>query len=248
MLVASADAGWPLDSYRSRSHPHHRQLLPLVRAARRRRACARRRRLRDPRARASAAGARDAVRADGGRRRPTTRRSVRVLDAMHAEPYLVGGRDRDDTAVMEAAPDLVMKEGAEALNCVLARTRGIGVAVKIARRRVPGRRTGDDRGAPPARAPPSGRPPPPRSAWRPTLPGGDRPVRPRSSRSSPFRGNTRSLGRVPPHRPDPPRLVHNLPRRPRHRMTQTGSTNRAPRSCRCTPRRSTSRGPATPAG
>ena len=39
------------------------------------------------------------------------------MSAMRAEPYLVGGRGRDDTAVMQAAPDIVMKEGAEALDC-----------------------------------------------------------------------------------------------------------------------------------
>jgi L-asparaginase II len=32
ILVASARAGWPIDTYRSRSHPHHRRVLPLVRA------------------------------------------------------------------------------------------------------------------------------------------------------------------------------------------------------------------------
>ena len=175
MLVASADAGWPLDSYRSRSHPHHRQLLPLVR----RLAAA------EPVLGVDGCGipvhglplrghatlyARMAVTA------PDHPALVRVLDAMHAEPYLVGGRERDDTAVMEVAPDLVMKEGAEALNCVLARSDGIGVAVKI--------HDGGYRAAGPATIealhqlgllPPGAR----RrlgSAWRPTLPGGDRPA------------------------------------------------------------------------
>ena len=101
---------------------------------------------------------------------------ARVLNAMQAEPYLVGGRERDDTAVMEAAPDLVMKEGAEALDCVLVRSEGIGVAVKI--------HDGGYRAAGPATIetlhqlgllPPGAR----RrlgSAWRPTLRGGDRPA------------------------------------------------------------------------
>ena len=56
----------------------------------------------------------------------------RAIDGMRAEPYLVGGRDRDDTSIMQAAPDLAVKEGAEALNCAVSRTAGIGVAVKIA--------------------------------------------------------------------------------------------------------------------
>jgi L-asparaginase II len=175
ILVASAYAGWPLDSYRTRSHPHHRQLLPLVR----RLAAA------DPVIGVDGCGipvhgmplrahatmyARMAVTA------PDHPALERVLDAMQAEPYLVGGRDRDDTAVMEAAPDLVMKEGAEALDCVLARSEGIGVAVKIA--------DGGYRAAGPATIetlhqlgllPPGAR----RrlgSAWRPTLRGGDRPA------------------------------------------------------------------------
>jgi L-asparaginase II len=175
ILVASAFAGWPLDSYRTRSHPHHRQLLPLVR----RLAAA------DPVVGVDGCGipvhgmplrahatmyARMAVTA------PDHPALERVLDAMRAEPYLVGGRDRDDTAVMEAAPDLVMKEGAEALDCVLVRGEGVGIAVKI--------HDGGYRAAGPATIetlhqlgllPPGAR----RrlgSAWRPTLPGGDRPA------------------------------------------------------------------------
>jgi len=175
MLVASSFAGWPLDSYRTRSHPHHRQLLPLVR----RLAAA------DPVIGVDGCGipvhgmplrahatmyARMSVAADD---HPALRR---VLDAMQAEPYLVGGRERDDTAVIEASLDLVMKEGAEALDCVLVRNAGIGVAVKI--------HDGGYRAAGPATiealhqlglVPPGARRRL-RSAWRPTLPGGDRPA------------------------------------------------------------------------
>ena len=50
---------------------------------------------------------------------------------MLAEPYLVGGRDRDDTAVMQATGDVVAKEGAEALDCAAVLSSGLGVAVKI---------------------------------------------------------------------------------------------------------------------
>jgi L-asparaginase II len=175
ILVASASAGWPLDSYRTRSHPYHRQLLPLIR----RLAAA------DPVIGVDGCGipvhamalrahatmyARMAVAADD---HPSI---LRVLDAMQAEPYMVGGRERDDTAVMEAAPDLVMKEGAEALDCVLVRSEGIGIAVKI--------HDGGYRAAGPATIetlhqlgllPPGAR----RrlgSVWRPTLRGGDRPA------------------------------------------------------------------------
>lgn len=133
MLLASVRAGWPLDSYRSRSHPHHRRVLPLVRAL---------------------AGAEPIVGVDGCgipvhglplRALATMyarlavpdatdpgREIARATGAMRAAPYLVGGRGRDDSAVMEATPDLVLKEGAEALTCAVSLTAGIGVAVKIA--------------------------------------------------------------------------------------------------------------------
>jgi L-asparaginase II len=133
MLVASVRAGWPLESYRSRSHPHHRRVLPLVRALAGE----------DPilgvdgcgipvhglRLRALATMyarlARPDVTDAGGE-------IARATGAMRAAPYLVGGRDRDDTALMEATPDLVVKEGAEALTCAVSLSAGIGVAVKIA--------------------------------------------------------------------------------------------------------------------
>jgi L-asparaginase II len=56
----------------------------------------------------------------------------RATDAMVAEPYLVAGRDRVDTALMEAAPGVFVKVGAEGLICCGVPERGIGVALKIA--------------------------------------------------------------------------------------------------------------------
>ena len=129
MLVASARAGWSIDTYRSRGHPHHRRLLPLIR---------------------SLSGAEPVVGVDGcgipvhglPLRAIATMyaRAVqaedgtlrRAIDAMRAHPYLVGGRDRDDTTIMETAPGLVAKEGAEAIDCVASAHAGIGIAVKIA--------------------------------------------------------------------------------------------------------------------
>lgn len=129
MLVASARAGWPLETYRSRRHPHHRRLLPMIREL---------------------AGAEPVIGVDGcgipvhglplralatmwARCATTTDPFLRrAIDGMRAEPYLVGGRDRDDTAIMQAAPDLAVKEGAEALDCAVSMSNGIGVAVKIA--------------------------------------------------------------------------------------------------------------------
>jgi L-asparaginase II len=51
---------------------------------------------------------------------------------MLAEPYLVGGRGRDDTALMQATGDVMAKEGAEGLDCAVALSSRLGVAVKIA--------------------------------------------------------------------------------------------------------------------
>jgi L-asparaginase II len=50
---------------------------------------------------------------------------------MRRHPYLVGGRNRTDTAVMQAAPGLVVKSGAEALACAGIPEAGLGVAVKV---------------------------------------------------------------------------------------------------------------------
>ena len=63
---------------------------------------------------------------------PLAETADRAIEAMLAEPYLVGGRDRDDTAIMEATGDVVAKEGAEALDCAAVLSSGLGVAVKIA--------------------------------------------------------------------------------------------------------------------
>jgi L-asparaginase II len=56
----------------------------------------------------------------------------RALEAMLVEPYLVGGRGRLDTAVIETTGDVVAKSGAEALVCAAVLPSGLGVAVKVA--------------------------------------------------------------------------------------------------------------------
>jgi L-asparaginase II len=56
--------------------------------------------------------------------------SRRAVGAMTAAPYLVAGRGRIDTAVMEAAPGIAVKSGAEGLLCAALLERGVGVAVK----------------------------------------------------------------------------------------------------------------------
>jgi L-asparaginase II len=54
------------------------------------------------------------------------------VEAMLAEPYMVGGRDRVDTAVMDATGDVVAKGGAEGLFCATLTRSGLGVALKVA--------------------------------------------------------------------------------------------------------------------
>jgi L-asparaginase II len=67
---------------------------------------------------------------------------VRAVGAMRANPYLVAGRRREDTAIMQTVSTLVVKSGAEALICAVDVEGGLGVAVKVA--------DGGDRAAPPA--------------------------------------------------------------------------------------------------
>jgi L-asparaginase II len=55
----------------------------------------------------------------------------RAVRAMLAEPYLVGGRNRADTDLMSAVPDVVAKEGAEALFCACVIPAGLGVAARV---------------------------------------------------------------------------------------------------------------------
>ena len=55
----------------------------------------------------------------------------RATQAMLADPYLVGGRHRIDTHVMQLTGDVVAKTGAEALECAAILPSGLGVAVKV---------------------------------------------------------------------------------------------------------------------
>ena len=55
----------------------------------------------------------------------------RAVSAMRAAPYMVAGRNRVDTAVMEATPSVIVKAGAEGMVCAAVLDRGIGVAVKV---------------------------------------------------------------------------------------------------------------------
>jgi L-asparaginase II len=134
MVVASRRMGWDPETYRRRGHPLQRRVLRAVLA--------------------STGLERVAVGVDGcgvpvhglplasmatlyarlgrpqvlGPLEPSVRR---VTEAMRAHPYLVAGRGRTDTAVMGAAPGLLVKVGAEALHCAAIPEAGLGVAVKV---------------------------------------------------------------------------------------------------------------------
>lgn len=56
---------------------------------------------------------------------------ARIRDAMRAHPWAVGGETRFSTALMEAAPHLVAKGGAEALECIGWPEPGLGLAIKV---------------------------------------------------------------------------------------------------------------------
>jgi L-asparaginase II len=56
----------------------------------------------------------------------------RCIQAMLAEPYLVGGRHRLDTDLMLVTREVLAKGGAEALQCAAILPSGLGIAVKIA--------------------------------------------------------------------------------------------------------------------
>jgi L-asparaginase II len=55
----------------------------------------------------------------------------RAVSAMMAQPYLVAGRNRDDTALMTEADGIAAKAGAEGLLCAAILDSGLGVAVKV---------------------------------------------------------------------------------------------------------------------
>jgi L-asparaginase II len=135
MLLACVRAGWDPSTYPRPSHPLQRRVLRAV--------------LRGTGADDVAVGVDGcgvpvhgvplasmatlyARLADAERMGPLAEQTDLAVEAMLAEPYLVGGRDRDDTALMQVTGDVAAKEGAEALSCAVALSSGLGVAVKIA--------------------------------------------------------------------------------------------------------------------
>jgi L-asparaginase II len=56
----------------------------------------------------------------------------RVINAMSKYPFLVGGTDRFDTALIaETKGRVISKVGAEGVHCALIPARGIGIALKV---------------------------------------------------------------------------------------------------------------------
>lgn len=135
MLALAHQKGWPTQGYESREHNVQRGILheialwtgvpcdkiaqavdgcgvvvfgiPLERMAR--------------------AYSRFAVAAARGEEYPG-----RVVKAMSEHPFLVGGTDRIDSAVIfETKGRVVSKVGAEGVHCAFLRDRGIGIAIKV---------------------------------------------------------------------------------------------------------------------
>jgi L-asparaginase II len=145
MVAASAAAGWRVETYLRPSHPLQKRILVAVRAA--------------------TGLERVDVGVDGcgvpvfgmpliamatvfarlarpDRLGDLEAYTARATEAMLAHPYLVAGRRREDTTIMQVVPGLVVKSGAEALICAADMGSGLGVAVKAV--------DGGDRAAPPA--------------------------------------------------------------------------------------------------
>jgi L-asparaginase II len=135
MLAACTAQGWPLDTYRDPDHPLQSAVLRGVLAA-----------SGLPEVRVGVDGCGVPVHAmplrsmaavygglaRPGRLGPLSEPAARAVEAMTAEPYLVAGRNRVDTAVMERAGGRVaVKAGAEAMMCAAVPDPGVGIALKV---------------------------------------------------------------------------------------------------------------------
>jgi L-asparaginase II len=132
MLLASARRGFDLPSYRDPGHPLQQEVLRAVRTV-----------AGEPRS-VGVDGCGVPVHAltllematmyarlaSGVGLAGLATQGRRVAEAMGAAPYLVAGRDRVCTAVMEAVPGAIVKVGAEGLVCAGIGGTGLGVTVK----------------------------------------------------------------------------------------------------------------------
>jgi L-asparaginase II len=132
MLLASERTGLELETYLDPSHPLQREIVRAVRTATDV----------DPRIGVDGCGAPVHglplrgmatlfARLSGPERLGRfTEHAATAVAAMRAEPYLVAGRGRSDTRIMEAVPGMICKVGAEGLHCAAVLGQGIGVAVR----------------------------------------------------------------------------------------------------------------------
>lgn len=134
MLAASSAQGWPLETYRDPGHPLQGAILGAVLAA-----------TDLPEVHVGVDGCGVPVHgvplssmatlyarlADPEPLGPLAGHARRAVAAMRAQPYLVAGRNRPDTAVMQAAGNVVVKAGAEGLMCAAVLDRRWGVAIKV---------------------------------------------------------------------------------------------------------------------
>jgi L-asparaginase II len=134
MLGAAKANDWPLETYRSPEHPLQVRLLDAVRIA--------------------SGEDRPTIGVDGcgvpvhgmplramatiyarlaspERLAQLAAHAARAAGAMRNEPYMVAGRKRVDTAVMQEVPAVIVKSGAEGMICAGLLDRGIGVALKV---------------------------------------------------------------------------------------------------------------------
>jgi L-asparaginase II len=134
MLAACVAKGWPLPSYRDPDHPLQQEILGAVLLANG-----------EGRVHIGVDGCGVPVHGMPLRAMATIyarlvrperlgdleKAAARAVGAMRAEPYMVAGRNRPDTAVMQQSAQVIAKGGAEGLMCAAELERGWGVAVKM---------------------------------------------------------------------------------------------------------------------
>ena len=135
MLAVCQHRGWPLDSYKEPDHPLQREIrgvmgdflgIPADEITTATDGCG------VPTFYASVAAFARGWATLTTPPEPYREAAGRVLDAMAAAPYMVAGRARVCTDLMNlAAPAVVVKSGAEGVFCMALRERGLGVAFKV---------------------------------------------------------------------------------------------------------------------
>jgi L-asparaginase II len=134
-LLSCARAGWDVASYLDPSHPLQQRILAAVESGTG---------IESPRIGVDGCGSPVhgvtvaamatlyARLGEAGRWEGLSPHVDRAVKAMLAQPYLVAGRDRVDTAVMEVGDGVVVKAGAEGLICSSIPAGGLGIAIKVA--------------------------------------------------------------------------------------------------------------------